>query len=153
MRFVYIFLTCLLYTTSALALEPPALRSHVNDYAALLSPAVTAQLEQQLQELEKSDSTQVVILTVPSLEGDSLEDFSIRVAEKWRIGQKGVDNGVILLISKAEHKIRIEVGRGLEGKLTDLISGRIIRNDIAPKFKSNDFDGGVAAGVSSLIAV
>lgn len=153
MRFVYIFLICLLCATSALALEPPVLHSRVNDYAGLFSPAVTAQLEKQLQELEKSDSTQVVILTVPSLEGDSLEDFSIRVAEKWRIGQQGVDNGVILLISKAEHKIRIEVGRGLEGKLTDLISGRIIRNDIAPKFKSNDFDGGVAAGVSSLIAV
>jgi len=146
-------LALLVFAASALALEPPALRGHVNDYAALLSPSAVAQLEQQLQELEKSDSTQVVVLTVPSLEGDSLEDFSIRVAEKWRIGQQGVDNGVILLVSKAEHKIRIEVGRGLEGKLTDLISGRIIRSDMAPKFKANDFDGGVAAGVNSIIAV
>ena len=146
-------LALLAFATSALALEPPALRGHVNDYAALLSPAAASQLEQQLQELEKSDSTQVVILTVPSLEGDNLEEFSIRVAEKWRIGQQRVDNGVILLISKAEHKIRIEVGRGLEGKLTDLVSGRIIRSDIAPKFKSNDFDGGIAAGVTSIIAV
>lgn len=153
MRSLFTFLIWLFCSTQSLALEPPPLQGRVNDLAGLLSPGVRAQLEQQLQELEKSDSTQVVILTVPSLEGDSLEEFSIRVAEKWRIGQQRVDNGVILLVSKAEHKIRIEVGRGLEGKLTDLISGRIIRSDIAPKFKNNDFDGGIAAGVNSITAV
>lgn len=152
-KLLHHILILLLIATSALALEPPPLQGRVNDLAGLLSTGVRTELEQHLQELEKSDSTQVVILTVTSLEGDNLEDFSIRVAEKWRIGQKGTDNGVILLISKAEHKIRIEVGRGLEGKLTDLVSGRIIRSDIAPKFKNNDFDGGIAAGVSSIIAV
>ena len=75
------------------------------------------------------------------------------MAESWKIGQKGVDNGVILLIAKAERKVRIEVGRGLEGKLTDLVSGRIIRAEIAPKFKAGDFDGGISAGVSALVQV
>jgi uncharacterized protein len=151
MKFVLIFLLCLLISSQALALEVPVLRGHINDYAAMLSPASVASLEQQLAAFERSDSTQIVVLTVPTLEGENLEEFSIRVAEAWKIGQKGVDNGVILLVAKAERKVRIEVGRGLEGKLTDLISGRIIRNEIAPKFKAGDFDGGITAGVNALV--
>lgn len=152
-KLIFHILALLVFAASALALEPPALSGRVNDLAGMLSPAVREQLEQQLAGLEKSDSTQLVVLTIPSLAGENIEDFSIRVAEKWKIGQKGLDNGAILLISKAERRIRIEVGRGLEGKLTDLISGRIIRSDIAPKFKSGDFDGGVTAGITSIIAV
>jgi len=153
MRLIWLLLICLLISSPALALDLPALRGHVNDYAALLSPARAAALEQLLSEFEKSDSTQIVVLTVPTLGGENLEEFSIRVAEAWKIGQKGVDNGVILLVAKAERKVRIEVGRGLEGKLTDLVSGRIIRADIAPKFKTGDFDGGISAGVNALIQV
>lgn len=153
MRFLCAIIIWLTLASSALALEVPPLRGHVNDYAAMLTPARAAALEQQLSDFERSDSTQIVVLTVPTLGGEVLEEFSIKVAESWKIGQKGVDNGVILLIAKAERKVRIEVGRGLEGKLTDLVSGRIIRSEIAPRFKAGDFDGGITAGVEALVKV
>ncbi len=141
------------FSATAFALEVPALRGHVNDYAGLLSAQTVQELEAALTSFERSDSTQIVVLTIPTLEGENLEDFSIKVAEAWRIGQKKIDNGVILLVAKQEHKVRIEVGRGLEGKLTDLVSGRIIRGEIVPRFKAGDFDGGVSAGVSAIMAV
>ncbi len=134
------------------ALAVPQLQGRVNDYAHLLSAPTARQLEAILADLERTDSTQIVVLTIDSLEGDSLEDFSIRVAEGWGIGQKGKDNGAILLIAKSERKIRIEVGYGLEGKLTDLVSGRIIRNVIGPQFKMGRFDQGVSDGVAAMIA-
>jgi uncharacterized protein len=153
MKFIGTLLLCLALSARASALELPTLRGHVNDYANMLTKERSAALEGALTSFEQSDSTQIVVLTVPTLGGENLEEFSIRVAESWKIGQKGVDNGVILLIAKAERKVRIEVGRGLEGKLTDLVSGRIIRADIAPRFKAGDFDGGIDAGVKALIAV
>jgi len=123
----------------------------VNDYADMISPQATTTLESELKAFEQTDSTQVVILTIPSLEGEVLEEFSIKVAEAWKIGQKVKDNGVILLVAKQERKIRIEVGRGLEGRLTDLMAGRIIDLVIKPRFKRDDFDGGFIAGTSALI--
>ena len=117
----------------------------------MLSPSTRAKLAEELQAFEQSDSTQLIILTIPSLEGDALEDFSIKAAEVWKIGQKGKDNGIILLVSKGDRKIRIEVGKGLEGKLTDLMAGRIIDLVITPRFKRGDMDGGILAGVSALI--
>ncbi|HIJ88633.1 MAG TPA: methanol dehydrogenase [Desulfuromonadales bacterium] len=137
----------------ACAIEVPQLRGRVNDYANMLSPGASQRLEQVLADFESSDSTQIVVLTINSLEGESLEEYSIKVAEAWQIGQKKLDNGAILLISKQERKIRIEVGRGLEGVLTDLVSGRIIRGDMAPHFKNNDYDTGITAGVYSIIKV
>ena len=122
------------------ALDVPALQGRVNDYAGMLAPATERHLDAALQDLERSDSTQIVVLTIASLEGDSLEDFSIRVAEQWRIGHKGLDNGAILLIAKADRKLRIEVGYGLEGRLTDLMAGRIIANVIVPYFKNGQID-------------
>lgn len=144
---LFIFLS-----TGAYALEVPALRGHINDYAGMVPAGSAERLEAELTAFEKTDSTQIVVLTIPSLEGEVLEEFSIKVADKWRIGQKKIDNGVILLISKADRKLRIEVGRGLEGKLTDLLSGRIIRNEIRPRFKNGDYDGGITAGVSAIIS-
>jgi len=148
-----LFLTLLAFSSAALALDVPLLRGHVNDYAGMLSSRTADELEKQLGDFERTDSTQIVVLTIPTLAGENLEEYSIKVAEKWRIGQKGLDNGAILIIAKTERKIRIEVGRGLEGKLTDLVSGRIIRGDMAPRFKAGDFDGGVSAGVSAIMAV
>jgi uncharacterized protein len=153
MRRIFFSFLFLLLPLSALALDAPPLRGHVNDYAGLLSPATAQQLEQQLTDFERSDSTQIVVLTIPTLAGENIEEFSIKVAEAWKIGRKGLDNGAILLVAKAERKIRIEVGRGLEGKLTDLVSGRIIRGDMSPRFKAGDFDGGVRAGVGAIMAV
>lgn len=153
MRLFWIFLLSLALATRALAVDPPALKGYVNDYAGMLTPARAAGLEQALRDFERSDSTQIVVLTVPNLEGEDIESFSIRVADSWKIGQKGTDNGVILLVAQAERKVRIEVGRGLEGKLTDLLSGRIIRTEISPRFKAGDYDGGIVAGVNAIAAV
>ena len=153
MKFFWIVLVSLTVATQALAVDLPALKGHVNDYAALLSPQRSAALETALSDFERSDSTQIVVLTIPNLGGEDIESFSIKVAEAWKIGQKGVDNGVILIVAKDERKVRIEVGQGLEGKLTDLVSGRIIRGDISPRFKAGDFDGGIVAGVNAIAAV
>jgi uncharacterized protein len=145
-------LVLLLLALPAVALDVPALQGRVNDYAGLLSPSTRNHLESQLVRLEQAESTQIVVLTIPSLKGDSLEEFSIRVAEQWKIGQKGLDNGAILLIAKNDRKIRIEAGYGLEGKLTDLVAGRIIRNIIVPEFKTGQFDQGIVNGVNAMIA-
>lgn len=136
---------------SASALDTPPLRGRINDYANMISPQVEKMLDEALADLETTDSTQIVVLTIPTLEGDSLEEFSIRVAEAWKIGQGKTDNGAILLVSKDDHKLRIEVGYGLEGVLTDVLSGSILDNVIAPRFKQGDFDGGFVAGVVAMI--
>lgn len=142
------------FTQSALfALAVPQLKGRVNDYAGILSSSIERQLDDTLRKFEQSDSTQITVLTVPSLEGENLEAFSIRVAEQWKIGRKSLDNGAILLIAKKERKMRIEVGYGLEGSLTDLMAGQIIRHVIVPRFKTGDFDRGVSDGVQAMIKV
>ncbi len=133
------------------ALPVPALTARVNDYASMLSARAKADIEQKLKQFEAEESTQIVILTVPSLQGDVMEDFSIRVAEAWKIGRKGSDNGAILIVSRDDRKIRIEVGYGLEGKLTDLLAGRIVQNEIAPAFKAGQYDEGFEKGVSAMM--
>jgi uncharacterized protein len=150
---ILILLIILSVPVALYGLEVPPLKGYVNDYAGMLSQSAVRDLESKLASFERSDSTQIVVLTVPSLEGDSLEDFSIRTAEAWKIGQKGKDNGAILIVARDDRKIRIEVGRGLEGTLTDLTSGRIIRNEMAPFFREGNFDGGIERGVSSIMAV
>jgi uncharacterized protein len=137
----------------AAALEAPALKGRVNDYGGMLPPEAESRIEALLKDLEEKDSTQVVVLTVPSLDGDSLEDFSMRVAERWKIGRKGFDNGAILVIARDDRKVRIEVGYGLEGRLTDLTAGRIIRDRIVPEFRAGRFDRGVLNGVVALTEV
>lgn len=149
-EFLFVLLI-LLWPTLAPATNVPDLRGRVNDYADILSPDTETRLEAVLQELEQTDSTQIVVLTIPSLQGDGIEDFSMRAAEAWKIGQKNLDNGALLVISKNDRKLRIEVGYGLEGTLTDLTAGRIIRNVIVPHFKAGRFDQGVAAGVDAMI--
>lgn len=150
-RFVFATLLFLLHCTAAQALEVPALRGRVNDLAGILTPGQIAALDSKLRSFEASDSTQIVILIIPDLEGESLEDYSIRVAEAWRIGQKGLDNGAILLVSLRDRALRIEVGYGLEEKLTDVRSSQIIRNDIIPHFRQGDYYGGIDAGVDGMI--
>jgi uncharacterized protein len=140
------------FCQSGLALEVPRLQSRVTDLAGMLSTATVQQLEFTLQALEETDSTQIAVLTIDSLDGQPLESFSLQVAEKWALGQQGRDNGALLLIVRNDRKIRIEVGYGLEGKLTDLTAGRIIRNIITPKFRNGDFNQGVISGVSAMVA-
>ncbi|OPY77865.1 MAG: hypothetical protein A4E65_02571 [Syntrophorhabdus sp. PtaU1.Bin153] len=133
------------------ALDVPPLKGYVNDYANMISRQTQSRLEAELKAFERTDSTQLVILTVPSLDGETIEGFSIKVAEAWKIGQKGRDNGIIFLVAAREKRIRIEVGRGLEGRLTDLTAGRIIDLVVKPRFKRGDFNGGFVAGTSALI--
>jgi uncharacterized protein len=133
------------------ALEVPLLTGRVSDHAGMISPSVKADIEKKLAELERTDSTQIAVLTVPDLQDYSIEEFAIKVAEKWKIGQKKLDNGVIFLVSKQERKMRIEVGYGLEGRLTDLLAGRILDNEVRPFFKAGDFDGGFLRGIDGII--
>jgi uncharacterized protein len=133
------------------AVEVPELKARINDYANMLSPATKRQLEKTLQGFEAAQSTQIVVLTIPSLKGESIESFSIRTAEAWKIGQKGLDNGAILVIARNDRKLRIEVGYGLEGRLTDLLAGRIIRQIITPAFKTGNFDLGIVNGVHAMM--
>ena len=149
-RFILHFLLVLLLPLTAAALDVPKVTGYVNDHAGLISSATELKIENFLRGFEGSDSTQLVVLTIDSLEGESLEEYSLKVAESWKIGQKDKDNGALLLIAKQERKIRIEVGYGLEGKLTDLLSGRIIDNEIKPRFKAGDFEGGIVAGITSM---
>jgi uncharacterized protein len=137
----------------ALALQVPPLRGRVNDYASMIPPDKTQQLEERLARFETETGHQVAVLTIPSLEGDSIEDFGIRVAEAWKIGQKGFDNGAILLIAQKDRKLRIEVGYGLEGVLPDAIANRIISEVIVPRFRENDYAGGIEAGISAILQV
>ena len=146
-KLVIVLLLFLLSCSSAMALGIPKPTGYVNDTAGLLSASVRLKVEQFLQGFEASDSTQITLLTIPTLDGESLEDYSQQVFDNWKLGQKGKDNGALLLIAKAERKVRIEVGFGLEGRLTDLLAGRIIDNEITPKFKQGDFDGGIVAGI------
>ena len=145
-----LFCLCSLITP-AWALDPPAFQGYVNDYARMLSAGTALEIEQALRSFDETDSTQIAILTIDSLEGDALEDFSIRTVEKWGIGQRGKDNGVLLLVVKNDRKLRIEVGRGLEGVLTDLKAGRIVDNVIRPLFKAGRFDEGIKSGVVAII--
>jgi uncharacterized protein len=140
----------LLSASWALALDVPPYAGRVTDLADMMAPATRQAIDAHLAELERTDSTQVAVLTVPSLEGDSIEDFSIRVADAWKVGQKKEDNGALLIVSKADHKVRIEVGYGLEGVLTDVLAGQIIDSVITPRFKAGDFDGGFAAGITAI---
>ena len=123
----------------------------VHDDAHALKQETVDQLEKDLKTYEDSTSNQIAILIVQLLEGDVLEEYSLHVAEKWKLGTKGKDNGALLLIAVDEHKMRIEVGQGLEGVLTDAQSNRIIRNEIAPEFRRGDYDAGVKAGINGII--
>lgn len=145
-------LTALILSAPACALDVPERPgSRVHDTASLLSASGRAKLEQVLSNFEKETSNQVAVAIFPSLEGQALEDFSMRLAEKWKIGTKKNDNGVILLIFKEDRAVRIEVGYGLEGALPDALAKRIIQNEIVPAFKKGDFDGGVSNAVNAII--
>lgn len=146
----FILLTAILVQAAG-ALEVPALKGRVNDYAGMLSPATARQLEQKLALFEQETSNQLVLLTIPSLQGAPIELVALRTVEAWKLGQREKDNGVLLILARQEHKIRIEVGTGLQGALPDITAGQIIRNVIAPKLRNGDFDGGISTGLSAII--
>src|SRR5262249_51139268 len=131
---------------------PPVPAARVNDYARLLGAGDAQRLETLLAARERATGAQMVIAIFPSLEGESLEDFSVRLAERWRIGQKGLDNGVILLAFVEDRKLRLEVGYGLEGAVTDAVSTQIIREKIAPRFREGRYADGIDAAIQGVLA-
>lgn len=133
------------------ALDVPQLTGRVVDLAHALPNATAESLAARLAAHETQSSNQVVVLIVPSLEGNAVEGFSHRVATSWKLGQKGTDNGVLLLVVLQERKVRIEVGYGLEGVLTDARSAQIIRNEIVPRFRAGDIPGGVTEGINAIV--
>jgi len=148
---LFVFLAMCLSQDLAWSLDVPPLTGQVMDLAHVLSESQTDQLTADLQAHETATGNQVVVLTLPSLEGEPLEPFVHRLATTWKLGQKGTDNGAVLLVALKERKIRIEVGYGLEGVLTDARSAQIIRNEIVPHFRAGDFQGGIVAGVAAIL--
>lgn len=140
---------------SLFALEVPDKPvSRVTDYAGMFSSQTVMELSQFLSNIEtQTGGAQVVVATFPSLEGDDLEDFSIRLAEKWKIGQKGKDNGVIIVIFKNDRKVRIEVGYGLEAILTDAVCSQVIAQTIVPHFKKEEYDTGLKEALSAIESI
>lgn len=131
--------------------DVPELANHrVHDDAGILSPSTVDYLERSLQAFEDSTSNQIAVLIVPTLEGETIDQFGIRVADAWKLGAKDRDNGVILLVALEERKMRIEVGQGLEGPLPDAVCNRIIRNEMAPAFRRQQYDAGVVASVDAI---
>ncbi|HTI53206.1 MAG TPA: TPM domain-containing protein [Verrucomicrobiae bacterium] len=146
-----LLLLVLLAAPAAAALRiPPPPDRRINDYAGALSPADRDRLEQALIAREATNRNQVVVAVFRSLEGESLEDYSIRLAQAWRIGQKGLDNGVIFLVFLDDRKMRIEVGYGLEGNLTDAVSSSILRDVVAPRFRAGQVADGIGAGLDAI---
>ena len=138
------------FFTALFALDVPTLKGRVNDYANIINSDCEKELNEYLTSLDQQTGVQLVVLTVPSLEGDDLANFAIKVAEKWGIGHSGKDNGALLLVAYEERSIRIEVGYGLEESLTDAKCGLIIRNVIIPEFKTGDYSEGILKGIKNM---
>lgn len=133
------------------ALDVPPLTGRIVDLAHVLPQSTLEALTARLTAHEGQSSNQVAVLTIPSLESESLEEFTHRVATTWKLGRKGTDNGVLLLVAIKERKVRIEVGYGLEGILTDVRSAQIIRNEIIPRFRAGDMSGGILEGTYAIL--
>jgi len=143
---------CLRAATDGLA-PVPALQARVTDTAGLLAPDQRAALEQKLAAFEQHKGSQLGVLIVPTTAPEAIEQYGIRVAEQWKLGRKGTDDGLILIVAKDDRTLRIEVGYGLEGVVPDAIAKRVIAETIVPRFQAGDFSGGVDAGMDQLIAL
>lgn len=143
----------LLASVPASALDVPYLVGRVNDYAEMVPRDVADRLEEKLRALEERTGAQVAVLTVESLEGEPIEDFSMRVAETWKLGQKDKDNGVLFVVAEGDRKMRIEVGYGLEPVLTDALCKRILDGITRTRFRAGDFGGGIEASVDAIAGV
>jgi uncharacterized protein len=131
----------------------PPLTARVTDLTGTLSGGAVSRIETKLADFEARKGSQIAVLIVPTTQPEEIEQFSIRVAEAWKIGRKGTSDGAILIVAKDDRRARIEVGQGLEGALPDAIASRIISDTVTPHFKLGEFDGGVEAGVDQMISV
>ncbi|MEW5710489.1 MAG: YgcG family protein, partial [Pseudomonadota bacterium] len=153
-------LAAALFLLAALAALPvqaqapvPELRARVTDLTGTLSAGERRALEQRLEAFEKEKGSQIAVLIVPTVRPETIEQYAIRVAERWKLGREGIDDGVLVLVAKEDRELRIEVGYGLEGALPDAIAKRIIDEVVVPRFRQGDFYGGLSAGVERIIAV
>ena len=153
MKKIAIGISFLFFAVAAFAAKIPALTAPVMDTAGIIDAHTESELNEYLLAVQKKTGMQVAVLTVPDLGGKSIEEFSMSVAEKWQLGQKEEDNGVLLTVAMEEHALRIEVGYGLEGMLTDTKCGLIIRNGITPYFKDGDYAQGIVNGVLQIVQV
>jgi uncharacterized protein len=147
-------LLCVLAVTSSAA-QPqtaiPTLREYVTDQTRTLSAAQITELSARLRAFEDSTSTQIVVVMIPTIGQDAIEEVSLKIVEANKVGQKKKDNGALLLVVKDDRRLRIEVGYGLEGVLTDALSAEIIRHEITPRFREGDYAGGIAAGIEAIM--
>ncbi|HEX8618936.1 MAG TPA: TPM domain-containing protein, partial [Thermoanaerobaculia bacterium] len=147
-----LFICALLISFSALALDvPPPPTQWVTDRAGILGGTEADLLNRRLSDFEQTSGAQLIVYIFPSLEQESLEDFTIRAVERWKVGQKKYDNGLVLFVFVKEQKIRIEVGYGLEGTITDAVSSRVIREQIAPSFQQQQYAAGLTAATNELM--
>lgn len=153
LRFLSLLLVLGLYFPMVWAVVAvPPLKARVSDLTGTLETVRKSSLESRLEELESRSGTQLAVLIVPTVRPETIEQYGIRVADAWKLGEKGKDNGLLLLVAKNDREVRIEVGYGLEGKIPDVLAKRIIEQEIIPRFRIGDFGGGIEAAVSSLIA-
>ena len=129
----------------------PPLRAHVTDLTGTLSSQQIQDLESRLAAFERAKGSQIAVLMLPSTQPETIEEYSIRLADAWKIGRARVDDGVILVVAKNDRKLRVEVGRGLEGAIPDALAKRVVSDVITPHFRSGDFYGGIAAGTDALM--
>jgi uncharacterized protein len=141
----------LFFTTIRAQVEIPPLTHRVTDLTATLGVPQTAALEQRLAAFEAKKGSQIIVLIVPTTQPEDIAQFGIRVADAWKIGRQKIDDGVILIVAKDDHQLRLEVGYGLEGAIPDAIAKRVIAETITPFFKRGDYAGGIDAGVTQLM--
>ena len=146
-------LTVIMISSPLFAATVPALKGRVNDYAKIIRDSDEREIEEYLAGVEEACGAQIAVLTMPSLDGEDISSFAIKVADKWKLGDKEKDNGAILLVAYAEHDLRIEVGDGLEGSLTDAKCGLILRNLVVPEFKDGNYSAGIKKGVMNMGAI
>ncbi len=146
-----LWLLCAPWAAAEVAVPP--LKARVTDLTGTLQPGQQAALEQTLQAFENRKGSQIAVLIVPTTQPETIEQYAIRVADAWKLGRKGVDDGVLLLIARNDRKLRVEVGYGLEGAIPDAVAKRIVSEIITPHFKQDDYSGGIRAGVERIIKV
>lgn len=144
---------CVALASDAAEVMPPAPRQYFNDYAGAVTPAVAGRLNLELEAFEKATSNQIVVAIFPRMQSDSsIEDYTLRVAHSWKVGQRGRDNGAGLFVFVQDRAMYLQVGYGLEGALPDATARQIIDNEIKPRLRAGDFDGGMTAGVDAILA-
>ena len=150
LRAVILFFACTAFAAHA-AIALPKLTAHVMDSTGTLTPAQREALDGKLRDFEARRGSQIVVLMVDSLGDETIEDFAGRVTDEWKLGRKGVDDGVLFVIAKKDRTMRIHTGRGVQGTLTDALSKRIVSDIVAPRFREGDFAGGIDAGIDAIM--